>query len=89
MKLFKFIAAFFLLTMLTNSAFCQLDKRYKIMCTTTSCCGAGLFSIEIWSHTSCIYLSTENKSTQSPNGFYTLTFDPSKPIDVKTLEFDT
>ncbi len=85
MKLFKFIAAFLLLTLITNSAFCQLDKRYKIMCTTTSCCGAGLFSIEIWSHTSCIYLSSQNRGTQNPNGAYTLVFEPTKPIDAKIL----
>jgi hypothetical protein len=41
------------------------SDRYKLFCTTTSCCSLPFISIEVWSHTTCHYVRVEEVETKS------------------------
>jgi len=45
----------------------SIESKTKIFCVTTSCCGFGFFSIEIWSETICHYVEVQKTSKGSFN----------------------
>ncbi|UPQ80374.1 hypothetical protein M0M57_05925 [Flavobacterium azooxidireducens] len=52
---------------LENFELSKNNIRTKLFCITTSCCGLGPFSVQIWSQTTCYYGSVHNM-TNSING---------------------
>ena len=69
------------LVMLSASGNAQSAER-KLACVTFSCCGVGIFGVEIWSHKVCV----SNKQSASGND-YVLHFDaPKVPSVIEVSE---
>ena len=73
----------FLLTTINKTALSQTanDKTFKV-CVTVSCCGIGPFSLEIWSETTCNYVTVNVNKNSDPSkaNMLVATFNNGVPI---------
>lgn len=86
MKKLLFSLSFIILFNFVSNAQGATDKKYKISCITTSCCGIGPFGIEIWSETTCVYVS----AGKNVNGDYTysMSFQSNEKVSKVTVAED-
>ncbi len=56
------------------------NKRTLLWCVTTSCCGIGPFSIEVWSETTCTYVS-KIKNEKGEEFSHSLKFESKDKVE--------
>ena len=84
-KLLLSFALLFLFSFASNAQ-TTTAKKYKISCITTSCCGIGPFGIEIWSETTCVYVSAGRSIGGEKT--YSMSFQSNEKVSKVTVKED-